>query len=173
MKNMNQKLKVACLLGISLSFFACNSGGNNNGKEEKMRNYLLLEKASWLMGDWKNQSEEGLSMEIWKKENDSTFSGISFFVVGKDTVSSESISLTEINNELFYIPVVKDQNEGKPVPFKMTGSTGEQLVFENPEHDFPQMIRYRKIAEDSLVAEISGVRNGETAKRSFPMKKIQ
>jgi|GEM_PF-3228321 len=46
-----------------------------------------------------------------------------------------------------------------------------QLVFENLKHDFPQIISYTKVTSDSLVAEISGTKNGQ--KQIFPMKQMQ
>lgn len=48
-----------------------------------------------------------------------------------------------------------------------------QLVFENLKHDFPQIISYTKVTSDSLVAEISGTKNGQKQKQIFPMKRIQ
>jgi hypothetical protein len=45
------------------------------------------------------------------------------------------------------------------------------LVFENKEHDFPQKITYTKISNDSIVAEISGMKDGKQSKESYPMKK--
>jgi hypothetical protein len=47
------------------------------------------------------------------------------------------------------------------------------MIFENPAHDFPQFISYTKITTDSLVAEISGTKNGQARKQRFPMKRIK
>lgn len=49
----------------------------------------------------------------------------------------------------------------------------EWLVFENPMHDFPQIISYTKITCDSLVAQISGEKNGQERKQAFPMKRVE
>ncbi|HEX7294339.1 MAG TPA: DUF6265 family protein, partial [Pyrinomonadaceae bacterium] len=40
--------------------------------------------------------------------------------------------------------------------FKLTRVTDQEAVFENPEHDFPKRIIYRKSAEDALTASIDG-----------------
>lgn len=74
---------------------------------------------------------------------------------------------------LVYIPTVKDQNVGLPIRFALASISNSQLVFENKEHDFPQMITYTQINSDSLVAEISGVENGKERKESFPMKRVK
>jgi len=80
--------------------------------------------------------------------------------------------LMKENSDLFYVPKVKDQNNGQEVRFKGKIISQTQLVFENPEHDFPQMITYKKINADSLVAEISGTTNGKTEKQAFSLKRV-
>lgn len=40
-----------------------------------------------------------------------------------------------------------------------------------PAHDFPQRISYTLIHKDSLLAEISGTRNGIAQRKLFPMKR--
>jgi len=133
----------------------------------------LLQQASWLLGSWHSVMPEGTIVEEWKAENDSVFSVRSFFVSGTDTSFGETVTLEQKGNELYYIPVVKDQNEGKPVPFRLSSPAGPELAFENPEHDFPQKIVYRKIAEDSLMTEISGKMGKKVHAEQLPMKKMK
>ena len=40
--------------------------------------------------------------------------------------------------------------------FTMTSNTGDEVVFENPTHDFPTMIRYWQENIDTLNAEVTG-----------------
>lgn len=68
---------------------------------------------------------------------------------------------------------VKDQNNEKPVSFYLTKSNDNQLVFENPKHDFPNKIVYNKINSDSIVATIEGIKNGKTQSEAFPMKRTK
>jgi sarcosine oxidase delta subunit len=131
----------------------------------------VITKANWIIGKWKNSSPQGVATEIWEKQNDSTFAGKSYFVAGKDTVSSETLVLKQTGNTLQYIPQVKNQNDGKAIVFNMTTANDSLLVFENPAHDFPQKISYTKITRDSLVAEISGNNKGKPEAQQFPMKR--
>jgi hypothetical protein len=140
---------------------------------ESHKAYETLEKADWLIGNWQNTSKEGVATESWQKLNDSSYAGRSYFVIGKDTVSSETINLTQTGDSLFYIPVVKGQNNDQPVKFRLTSSATDHLVFENPAHDFPQKISYRKISADSILAEISGKINGVESVQQFPMGRIK
>lgn len=133
-----------------------------------------ITKAEWLLGSWGNTSAEGELSENWEKVNDSVMHGESYFVVGgKDTVFAETVELTSENGKLAYTVTVPGQNDEKPVRFDLTSSTENQLVFENPQHDFPNKIVYNKIPSDSLTAEISGMQKGKPASELMAMKRIK
>ena len=68
---------------------------------------------------------------------------------------------------------MKNQNKELPVSFKLVNATDNQLVFENPNHDFPTKITYLIISEDSMVASISGLIDGKEKIEQFPMKRIK
>lgn len=128
------------------------------------------QQAAWLLGRWENNSDQGSLSEIWKKQNDSLYIGVSYFVIAGDTVFSESVELADKNGEVNYIVTGVEGNEGA-VPFKLTSSGESMLVFENPKHDFPQTITYAHKG-DSVIAVISGKQNGKPKKEYFRMKKI-
>ncbi|UDQ52929.1 MULTISPECIES: DUF6265 family protein [Chryseobacterium] len=132
-----------------------------------------IQKAEWLIGTWENKTQRGSIYETWTKAGNNEFSGKSYSVKGKDTIVFENIRLVQENKKLFYIPTVKNQNEGLPVRFAAKTISENQLVFENPQHDFPQIIAYTKITSDSLIAEISGIINGQKRKQTFPMKRVK
>jgi len=166
-------LKLFLLVAVASTISSCNNSSNQKSTYTNINRFNELEKASWLIGEWQNNSPEGNATETWEKKNDSTFAGKSYFVVGKDTVSSETISLEQNGKELFYIPTVKGQNNEQPVKFALTSSTSKQLIFENPIHDFPQKISYTQIKNDSLLAEISGTMNGKQNSQKFPMTRVK
>jgi len=139
----------------------------------KKSKYIELEKVKWVLGSWENVTSQGTLTEIWERENDSTFSGISYFLKGTDTLFTEKISLQQRDDQLLYVPTITNQNAGKPVAFAMIAISDKQFVFENPKHDFPQKITYNLIKKDSIVAEISGTENGMAKNETFPLKKMQ
>jgi hypothetical protein len=140
--------------------------------EALIKTYPKLAKAEWFIGEWENKSAEGELTERWKKENDSVYLGESYFVVGQnDTVFAEHVRLVEANGKLAYIVTVPGQNKELPVSFEMTSATGNQITFENPKHDFPNKIIYNLVEKDSLIAEISGIKNGKPNTERFVMKK--
>ncbi len=135
------------------------------------KKYPKLEEAKWLIGSWGNSTKEGDLTESWNQLNDSTLSGKTTFISGKDTLFTETIEIIQVNDSLLYNTKVSNQNEGKKVSFKVSTLTESQIVFENPKHDFPQKITYIKISSDSLVAKISGKKNGKESFEEYPMKK--
>lgn len=134
--------------------------------------YEELAKAKWVLGKWGFSTPEGNLVEAWEIKNDSTYAGKTNFIIGSDTVFTETISIEQRGKDVNYVTQIADQNGGKPVAFKMTKATEKELVFENPTHDFPQKIAYT-LKGDSLLAEISGVNKGQAAKESFPMGKLK
>lgn len=134
---------------------------------------IEMDKLLWLVGEWQNQSPDGVYTEKWEKVSDSLLSGKSSFVKGKDTLSSEQLKLRYINGVLCYLPTVKNQNQGQEVKFKLSTISDKEAKFENPQHDFPQQISYTRLTPDSAVAEISGKINGESRSEKFPLKRVK
>lgn len=132
-----------------------------------------IKKAEWLIGTWENKTARGNIYETWDKVNANEFSGKSYMIKEKDTIVFEKIQLIQRSGHLLYIPAVKDQNNGLPVYFSAKEISDTALVFEHPAHDFPQVITYTRISPDSLVAEISGTKNGRKRSQVFPMRKVK
>lgn len=153
------KNKIYILFLLAISSFSC---------EQKTTKYKELEKANWFLGKWEYITPFKSFTEEWKKENDSLFLSECFLVKEKDTIYAETIRLEQIKNELFYIITITNQNYNKSVTFKLTSSTSDYLVFENPTHDFPKKITYKLVNKDSLYAEISGDGRIE----GIPFKKV-
>lgn len=169
---MKQNTTLLAAITLTLAFTSCQKKETTATETTPASKvFAQLNKASWLVGEWGNTSKEGVLTETWTTENDSTYTGKTYFITGKDTAFTETIQLMEKNNELHYMPTISDQNEGKQVTFLMTSATDKQLVFENKEHDFPQKITYNKITNDSIVAEIFGMKDGKESKESYPLEK--
>ncbi|MGC4039257.1 MAG: DUF6265 family protein [Flavobacterium sp.] len=130
-----------------------------------------IKKMEWLVGNWEQKLPEGVISENWIKENDSTYTGKSFFIKEEDTIHLERIVLTQKKDELLYIPTVNGQNNDEPVTFKMTSDADNSFSFENPTHDYPTKITYKKINDTSIVATISGKQQGKETKESYSMTK--
>ena len=71
-----------------------------------------IKKTQWLIGTWENKTLKGTIYETWKKISDNELSGMSYIVKDKDTIVFETIRLVQEQEVLFYIPTVKNQNDG-------------------------------------------------------------
>lgn len=111
---------------------------------------------SWLVGTWKLKDKN--VFESWKVAKDGkTLEGTSYRVKGADTVVMEEVRFTYDGNVFHYIPDVA--GEQGPVDFKITSNEESNFVAENPQHDFPKIIRYnfvRKENRDQIEAFIEG-----------------
>jgi hypothetical protein len=117
---------------ISLSiFFVFNSCQTSSGA------------FTWMEGSWMMEYPNGKKrLESWKLADNKKLLGKGISINGQDSVIVEYLKVDHTPEGVFYVPTVPDQNEGKEVRFKLTNKRDE-LIFENPDHDFPQRIRYR------------------------------
>lgn len=132
----------------------------------------VFKKLYALEGTWKMDGKRGPVYEEWKKPNKNHLQSRSYIIKGADTVINERVSLTNTKEGIFYSPVVEDQNNKNPIPFKMTGHGNNKFIFENPEHDFPKRIVYHLINSDSIHAFIDdGTETGK--KQNFYFKRLK
>ncbi|MFQ5652713.1 MAG: DUF6265 family protein [bacterium] len=141
------------------------------GHARYTRQNALLEKMRWLLGVWRRESDRGLTHETWRKLSDRTFEGESVRIskASGDTVFTESLRLVQMQGELFYLPKVAEN--AYPVPFKLVAFQGNRVVFENPEHDFPQRIIYYREDADSLTVTVEGATKDDNRRIDFHFRR--
>lgn len=167
-------IKPCLLLLIILALQACKKEQKTaDATNQQKKEYTQLNKARWFLGDWENQVNDAYFTEIWRQKNDSTMYGRSFVTVKKDTVFAEAVNLMQRNDSLFYIVNVIGQNNEKPVSFYLTQAVNNELVFENPQHDFPTKITYKKITDDLMLATVSGTKEGKPSSDEYEFKRKQ
>lgn len=133
------------------------------------------QEVDWLIGTWENKTEEGTFTETWYKTNNETKEGLTYnrleakstLIRNGDTLFSEEVILFKMDKWIYSV-MASTINEGKVTLFTATSIGKNELIFENPEHDFPKKITYKLVTEDSLYAEISGDGNSQ----GFPLKKV-
>lgn len=132
-----------------------------------------IDSLNWLMGTWESKTAKTSIYETWTKASNKELSGKSFMLKGNDTSILETVRIVRERQQLYYIPTVSNQNNNQPVRFKLKTMTNNAFIFENMAHDFPQLISYTKINADSIVAIISGTKNGRKREVQFPMNRIR
>jgi hypothetical protein len=113
-------------------------------------NKKVFKKLYALEGVWKMKTKKGFICEEWKKVDKNYLQSRGYMIKGTDTIINERVALKRTKDDINYISTVEDQNDKKPVAFKLTSATGNVFIFENPEHDFPKRIVYHLVTTDSL-----------------------
>lgn len=121
----------------------------------------------WVCGTWVLKTSRGDMVEKWVAINDSTFRGKSMMVKAPgDSTAQETIELQWRNKVWLYVPTVQGQNNNRPVVFPIIFLGREEFIAQNPNHDFPQRIAYRRV-KSQLFASIEASRNGKYSKINF------
>ncbi len=126
-----------------------------------------------LEGSWKTETSRGAIYEEWKKESATLMKGKSYKLKDADTLLLENISLRRNGKDVFYIPVTINQNNQKPVKFKMASSVNNKFVFENPAHDYPKRIVYEIVNADSVHAFIDDGNDASGKRMHFYYSRIK
>lgn len=112
-----------------------------------------IDRAAWLAGCWESRTERRTIQEMWMAPAGGFMLGGSRTVAGGVVREFEHLHIRAAGDTLIYtaIPARQQQTDFRAV------APGEGVVsFENPAHDFPQRITYRRITADSLVARVEG-----------------
>ena len=110
---------------------------------------------SWIAGDWQTApGGRAQSEEHWTSAAGGSMMGMSRTVANEKTVEFEYLRIEQRADGDYYVAHPKARCPG--TDFKLTKSSVTEAIFENPQHDFPKRIIYRKTADDSLTASIDG-----------------
>lgn len=127
-----------------------------------------IQSLNWLLGDWQYTRQDMVFTEFWSYSMDSTtLEGRGIAYKNNRIVSQEEMRIEQIDRDLYYIVTVKNHNENKAIPFRLTSLTDNSVTFENPDHDFPQKIEYTMINQDSINAVVSATSNEKIRKLVF------
>jgi hypothetical protein len=111
-----------------------------------------------LSGTWFMPTDRGDRLEIWSIANDSTLVGKTVRIKPEtgDTVTLELLRLEKRDTVITFITIARGQNKTEPVPFVLTSAEYEGYIFENPNHDDPQKIKYRLLGNRELQVNTEG-----------------
>ena len=111
-----------------------------------------LKDLAWLTGS-RSIKESVLIEERWMEPASNLMLGVSRTVRGDKVVEFEYLRIESRPDGLYYVA----QPGGRPpTSFKLTKWDGTEAVFENPQHDFPRRIIYRKQPDNVVVVRIDG-----------------
>jgi hypothetical protein len=112
-----------------------------------------LASVAWLRGRWCGAHDGGTFCEAWRDGADGSLAGDGAFERDGARVFGEALRIEARGDGLYYVATP----EGEPsTAFRLTRATVDEVVFENPQHDFPTTITYRRSGADGLVAIVEG-----------------
>jgi hypothetical protein len=69
--------------------------------------------------------------------------------------------------------VLEAHPSGQPrAVFSASSANADSVVFEAPEHDYPQIVGYRRSGPDSVIAWIDGRQEGKRQRIEFPYRRV-
>jgi hypothetical protein len=125
--------------------------------------------AAWFAGCWEFTSGSRTVRETWTPPAGGTMLATSRTVTGAKTTEYEFVILREAAGGLEYVAKPSGQSEAV---FTSTRILPDELVFENPRHDFPTKIVYQKQGDDGLLAIVSGTIRNETRSVEFRYRAV-
>lgn len=127
----------------------------------------------FLIGNWQQKKASGTISEHWKKK-DNTFVGSSYAYSARgDKKLTETIVIKKTNNDWYLVVTGYEKGNTGTTSFRLVKYSGNNLLFENLKHDFPQRISYQLIDKNKLSAWIEGPGEKGPLKIEFNYERIK
>ena len=134
-----------------------------------------ISELSWLYGCWGGKVNQRDFREQWMPLRGNTLLGIGSTELEGKLSSYEYLRIESRVDGIFYVALPSEQKEAA---FKLVSAVKDErdkatiFTFENPQHDFPQRIIYRRGTEGWLYATIEGKLQGQDRQVTYPFRRI-
>ena len=129
-----------------------------------------LAQLKWLAGCWELNRGNRTTLEMWMPPAGGVMLGSSRTVVAGQLREWEQVRLSLRDGRLVYTASPSGQPTAE---FTSAVITDSGFTVENPAHDFPQRIIYKRRGADSLVARIEGNTPSGARGSDFPMRRTR
>lgn len=123
----------------------------------------------WMSGCWEARSGSRLIEERWTPPRGGLMLGTSRTSRNDSIIEFEQVRIETRPGGVYYVASPSRQATAE---FKASSILDSSAVFENPGHDFPKKVMYRRAGADSLVASIEGPRGGATRTIAYPFRRV-
>jgi uncharacterized protein DUF6265 len=127
-----------------------------------------IEQAGWLQGCWQMAAGGRVVEEQWMAPAGGVMLGMGRTVRDGKLVEYESVVLREEDGKLAYEAHPSEQPSAVFLSKTLDESS---VVFENPTHDYPQRVGYKRDG-NALLAWIDGTANGRPRRLEFPYRRV-
>jgi len=154
---------------VGIAVASCLAGGvgwaDGRTAQSELQPVVAVSGLQWLEGVWRGPAGPAQVEERWTSPEGGAMLGVSRTVRDGRMVAFEFLRIVNRNGTLVYVA----QPGGRPpTDFTMTSGGPGHAVFENPAHDHPRVIRYRRTGA-TLVAEVEGTEGGKAVKETFTL----
>lgn len=129
-----------------------------------------IDSLRWLSGCWAADGQEQGSIEYWMVPAGGSMFGVTRTVRDGKTTTYEYMRIT--TDSVGSIVFVASPAGQETAAFTLKYLSDTEVAFENPQHDFPQIIIYRLVQPNHLVGRIEGTVDGKARSVDFPMTKV-
>jgi hypothetical protein len=127
-----------------------------------------LADVQWMVGCWERTTRTGKGVELWSAPQGGMMMGVAYAVTDTSVREGEQLRMWVSGDTLVYEAHPSSQAR---TLYKTTVPVSGEVTFENPQHDFPQRIVYRRVGTDSLIARIEGDRANRMRPITYPFKR--
>ena len=136
-------------LWLTILVFANSSSFTRDG----LAGTTAISDLAWMAGDWQTDPNGRMtSDEHWARPAGGVMIGMSRTVAGEKLISFESLRVEQRGDAIFYVASVNGRCPA--TDFKLTHLKGQEVIFENPAHDFPKRIIYRRTSANEMTATV-------------------
>lgn len=130
---------------------------------------LSLDSVRWLAGCLEMRSGDRLVEEHRMDLRAGSMLGMARTTTSKGLAEYELTLIRETSGRI----VFEAHPSGQPAAvFSATSANADSVVFEAPEHDYPQIVGYRRSGADSVMAWIDGRQGDKRQRIEFPYRRV-
>lgn len=116
-----------------------------------------VEQLSWLAGCWSAAEAQGETLECWTAPAENLMLGLNRTLRHGRGASFEFLRIAVNGDHVVYFA---SPGGGPATAFRLVNVSASEVTFENPEHDFPQRIRYTLVHPEELRVRIEATVDG-------------
>ena len=128
-----------------------------------------IDQLRFLTGCWERRTPRGTVEERWSTPKGGMMQGMGRTFRGDSLVEYEFVLIRETAGRVVYEAHPSGQ---APNTFPAKTITDSLVEFEDPAHDYPQRVGYRKAGADSLIAWIDGTTPRGPRRVEFPYARV-
>lgn len=141
------------------------------GTVAQASNATDINHVAWLSGCWQLDGQPPGSGEQWSTLAGDTMLGTSRSLQAHRTASFEFMLLRQHDDGRLVLTALPSGRNA--TEFNATRVDPNEAVFENPDNDFPQRIRYHRIDDQRALARIDIAREDPAQSADFPMHRVR